>query len=162
MRIPKYTLQTFNAQFPDDETCLNYLVEARWPDGILCPKCGKVTKHYLIKGRRTFECEFCANQVSPTADTIFDHSPTPLRSWFYAMFLMASTRCGISAKQLQRELGVTYKTAWRIFHQVRAIMAETQKSMYGDIEVDESYFGGKGGKQGRSLESKTPVLGIVK
>lgn len=161
MKKTSYTLKQFNTQFPDDAACLRFLVEARWPEGILCPKCAKVTKHYLIAKRRVFNCEFCNNQVSPTADTIFDHSPTPLRSWFYAMFLMASTRCGISAKQLQRELGVTYKTAWRMFHQIRAIMAETQKSMYGDIEVDESYFGGKGGKQGRSLESKTPVVGIV-
>jgi transposase-like protein len=161
MKSQAYTLKQFNKQFGSDEACLEFLVRARWPNGILCPNCHKITKYYPVRGRKTYECGVCGNQVSPTADTIFDHSPTPLRSWFHAFFLIASTRCGISAKQLQRELGVTYKTAWRMFHQIRAIMAETQKSMYGDIEVDESYFGGKGGKQGRSLESKTPVVGMV-
>jgi transposase-like protein len=162
MKSQVYTLKQFDNQFPDDNACLEFLVQARWPNGILCPKCQKVTKHYRIKARKSYGCEFCGTQVSPTADTIFDHSPTPLRSWFHAFFLIASTRCGISAKQLQREVGVTYKTAWRMFHQIRTVMAETQKPMFGSVEIDESYFGGKkSGKRGRSLESKTPVVGIV-
>lgn len=161
MKTTKYTLDDFDAQFPNDEACLEYLFKIRWPEGVMCSKCLKITKHYPLTARRTYECGFCGTQVSPTADSIFNHSSTPLRSWFYAMFLMASTRCGISAKQLQRELGVTYKTAWRMFHEIRLLMGETQKSMYGEVEIDESYFGGKGGRPGRSLESKTPVVGIV-
>src|SRR3972149_3741225 len=119
-----YTLKDFNTQFPDDDACLEFLKEARWPNGITCPKCQKVTKHYRIAGRKVYSCEFCGTHSSPTSDTIFHKSDTPLRSWFYAMFLMASTRTGISAKQLERELGVTYKTAWRMFKMIRELMNE--------------------------------------
>jgi len=72
-----------------------------------------------VRSRKVYECDFCGYQISPTAGTILHKSPTPLTHWFYAMFLMASTRTGISAKQLERELGVTYKTAWRMFSQMR-------------------------------------------
>lgn len=157
----KYTIKEFNQQFPDDEACLEFIFKARYPNGVFCPKCQKETAHYRIKSKPVFSCEFCGNQVSPMVNTIFHKSPTPLRSWFYAMFLMSSTRCGISAKQLQRELGVTYKTAWRMFTQIRSIMAETQKQMAGTVEVDETYFGGKSNNPGRSLKDKTPVMGIV-
>jgi len=161
IKTAKYTLKQFNEQFPNDAACLDFLKVARWPDGIPCPKCQKVTNHYRIKARKVYGCQSCGTQVSPAADTIFDHSSTPLKSWFHAFFLMSSTRTGISAKQLQRELGVTYKTAWRIFREIRAIMNEQQAKMSGTVEVDETYFGGKGHKQGRSTEEKTPVMGIV-
>lgn len=161
IKTAKYTLKDFNAQFPNDESCLDFLKDARWPQGILCPKCEKVTPHYHLKGRKTYECEFCNSQISPTAGTIFHKSSTSLRTWFHAFFLLASTRCGISAKQLQRETGVTYKTAWRMFTQIRSIMNEQQAKMSGTVEVDESYFGGKSGNRGRSTIDKTPVMGIV-
>ena len=90
-------------------------MEMRFPGGVTyCEECKQERKHYRIKGRPVFSCAFCGTQVSPTAGTILEHSSTSLRLWFYAMYLMASTRCGISAKQIQRELGVTYKTAWRM------------------------------------------------
>jgi transposase-like protein len=96
--------------------------------------------------------------------TIFAGSRTPLKQWFYAMFLISATRCGISAKQLQRELGVTYKTAWRMFHEIRSLMQSSPEPICGEIEIDETYIGGRkrGGKGGRSwTENKTPVLGIL-
>lgn len=164
MPTTRYTITTFNREFPDDDACLDFLFAARWPDGVTCRACQRVTKHYRIEGRRGYSCTICGAYVFPTAGTIFHKSETSLRLWFYAMFLMASTRCGISAKQLQREIGVTYKTAWRIFHQIRKLMAEDGEggSLSGQIEADETYIGGKRpGKPGRGAEGKTVAFGLV-
>ena len=162
MKTVKYTIKEFNNQFPTDDSCLEFLLKARYPKGITCPTCQKETKYYKREGRKVYACEFCGHSVSPTAGTIFHKSDTPLRSWFYAMFLIANTRCGISAKQLERELGVTYKTAWRMFKQIRSLMNEQTKPMNGSIEVDETYIGGKRkGTPGRGAEGKTPVVGLA-
>ncbi|OGN90760.1 MAG: hypothetical protein A2Z70_01390 [Chloroflexi bacterium RBG_13_48_17] len=158
----KYTIKDFNAQFPDDDTCLEFLFQARYPLGVTCPNCLKIANHYKRSSRKSYTCSLCGNDIFPTAGTIFHKSATPLRLWFYAMFLMSSTRCGISAKQLERELGVTYKTAWRMFKQIRSLMGEDTKPMNGNTEVDETYMGGKHhGKPGRGAEGKTPVVGLV-
>ena len=160
--MEKYTIKQFHAQFPDDDACLDFLKNARWPNGVTCSKCERVTGHYRIAGRKVYSCEFCATHVSPTADTIFHKSATALKSWFHAMFLMASTRTGISAKQLERELGVTYKTAWRMFKQIRSLMAQDNIILFGDVEVDETYIGGRRpGKRGRGAAGKTIVAGMV-
>lgn len=157
-----YTIKDFNKQFPTEESCLEFLFKARFPEGVHCPKCDKVTPHYRIATRKVFSCQFCGSQVSPTAGTIFHKSDTPLRSWFHAIFLMASTKTGISAKQLERELGVTYKTAWRMFGQIRKLMAEDVNPLSGKVEVDETYIGGKrSGKRGRGAAGKTIVMGLV-
>ena len=92
--MQKYMVKQFDAQFPNDDACLDFLKNARWPDGVDCSKCDRVTNHYRIRGRKVYGCEFCGSHVSPTADTIFHKSATPLRSWFHAIFLMASTRDG--------------------------------------------------------------------
>lgn len=157
-----YTIKDFAQQFPTDDACLDFLKEARWPKGIYCPKCHKATTHYRIARRKVYSCEFCASHVSPTAGTIFHKSDTPLRSWFHAIFLMASTKTGISAKQLQRELGVTYKTAWRMFTQIRKLMAEDVNPLTGQVEVDETYIGGKrSGTRGRGAAGKSVVIGLT-
>lgn len=157
-----YTIKDFEKQFPNDDACLDFLKQARWPKGIYCEKCQKITTHYRIANRKVYSCEFCGSHISPTAGTIFHKSNTPLRSWFHAIFLMASTKTGISAKQLQRELGVTYKTAWRIFKEVRKLMAEDVNLLTGQVEVDETYIGGKrAGKRGRGAAGKTPVIGLT-
>jgi len=157
-----YTIKDFNKQFPTDDACLDYLFKARYPKGVYCQKCQKVTPHYRIPSRKVYSCQFCGSHVSPTAGTIFHKSDTSLRSWFHAIFLMASTKTGISAKQLERELGVTYKTAWRIFNQVRKLMAEDVNPLSGHVEVDETYIGGKRhGKRGRGAEGKSVVMGMV-
>ena len=119
---------------------LDFLKQERWPDGITCEKCQKVTKHYRVSERKTYACEFCGSHVSPTAGTIFHKSSTSLRSWFHAIFLMSSTRIGISAKQLEREIGVTYKTAWRMFKQIRTLMVEDDMTLFGEVEIDETYI----------------------
>ncbi len=157
-----YTIKDFEKQFPTDDACLEFLLKTRYPQGITCPKCQKITPHYRIANRKVYSCQSCGTQVSPTADTIFHKSMTPLRSWFHAIFLMASTKTGISAKQLQRELGVTYKTAWRIFKEVRKLMAEDISPLTGQVEVDETYIGGKRkGKRGRGAAGKTVVMGMA-
>ena len=157
-----YTIKDFEKQFPNDDACLDFLKNARWAKGIPCPKCQKITTHYRITNRKVYSCEFCGSHVSPTAGTVFHKSDTPLRSWFHAIFLMASTKTGISAKQLQRELGVTYKTAWRMFTQIRKLMAENVNPLTGQVEVDETYIGGKrAGTRGRGASGKTVVMGMV-
>jgi transposase len=157
-----YTIKDFEKQFPTDDSCLDFLKNARWPKGIYCPKCQRITIHYRIANRKAYCCEFCGHTISPTAGTIFHKSDTPLRSWFHAMFLMSSTKTGISAKQLQRELGVTYKTAWRIFKQIRKLMTEDVNPLSGLVEIDETYFGGKkSGRRGRGASGKSIVMGIV-
>jgi len=157
-----YTIRDFNEQFPNEEACLEYIKNTRFPNGIFCEKCQKATKHYRIANRKVYSCEFCGTQVSPTADTIFHKSETPLRTWFYAIFVMSSTRCGISAKQIQRETGVTYKTAWRMFTQIRKLFDERHGQLRGEVEVDETYVGGvRRGRRGRGAEGKSKVIGAV-
>ena len=167
--IPKelrYTISDFNRQFPDDDACIEHLKEQRFPGGIaFCAKCRQEQKHHRIKGRPVYACDVCLNQISPMAGTIFEHSSTSLRLWYYAMYLMASTRCGISAKQIQRETGVTYKTAWRMFRQIRSLLSETDMQLEGEaVEMDETYMGGKRkGVRGRPPAGdgkKTCVVGV--
>ena len=160
--MKKYTAKDFDTEFPTDDACLEWLKNHRWPNGIHCVKCQKITKHHKVTSRPCYECDYCGHQVYPTADTIFHKSATPLRIWFEAIYRMASTRCGISAKQIQREMVVTYKTAWRMFHQIRALLGEDIASLDGKVEVDETYIGGKKkGKRGRGAEGKSKVLGAV-
>lgn len=161
--MQKFTLKQLNHMFPDDDTCLDWLRHYLYPEVISCEGCGKDAKYYRIKSRKVYGCEHCGHQISPTANTIFHKSRTPLTTWFYAIYLMAQTRGGISAKQIERETGVTYKTAWRMFRQIRSMLYEDHDPMNGDVEIDESYFGGKkrGGKRGRGSENKTPVVGMV-
>ncbi len=117
-----------------------------------------------ITGRKAYCCDHCGTHVYPLAGTIFEKSCTPLKSWFYAIKLMSSTRCGVSAMHLQRELGVTYKTAWRMFNKIRSLLGEPIEQLSGEVEADETYVGGREkGKRGRPGKdsNKTPVFGIV-
>jgi transposase len=162
-----YSMQDFNREFPNDDACLIYIFEQRWPGGIArCEKCEKETKHHRVTGRTAFACDRCGWHIYPLAGTIFEKSSTSLQKWFHAMCQMGSTRCGISAKQIQRETSVTYKTAWRMFKQIRSLMSEDGLQLEGpSVEMDETYYGGvrKGGK-GRPMRGdrgKTPIVGIV-
>lgn len=161
--MQKFTLKDFQAMFPDDNACLDYLRHELYPEVIECDGCGKDARYYRITTRKVYSCEHCGYQISPTTDTIFHKSPTPLTLWFYAIYLMAQTRGGISAKQIERETGVTYKTAWRMCKQIRSMLLDNSASLSGDVEADESYFGGKatGGKRGRGSENKTAVFGMA-
>ena len=138
----KYAIADFNRNFPNEDACLEAVLAMVYPDGIVCRKCGVVRPHARITGRKAYACDYCGTHVYPLAGTIFEKSTTALKSWFYAMYLMGSTRCGISAKQLERELGVTYKTAWRMFTQIRKLMDEEGGPLHGEVEVDETFVGG--------------------
>ena len=136
----KFTIREFQARFPTDEACLEEIKQLKFGDTLDCPKCGKNNRFYKIKGRMSYSCAFCRHQIYPLKGTIFEKSTTPLRDWMYAIYLMAQTRAGISAKQLERELGVTYKTAWRMFHQIRKLMASDSRDLTGEVEIDEVYM----------------------
>lgn len=160
--MERYTIADFNKDFPNDDTCLEWLKNHLYPNGIFCQRCGQVTKHHKISTRRSYSCDVCGHHVHPTSGTIFEHSPTPLKLWFHAIYLMSSTRCGISAKQIERETGVTYKTAWRMFHQIRSLLEEDHEPASGEFEVDETYIGArKPGKRGRGAAGKSIVLGMA-
>jgi transposase len=136
----KFSIKQFNNRFPDDAACLEEIKQLRFGNNLNCPKCKKDNKFYRVTGRSAYACSYCGHHIYPLKGSIFDHSSTELRLWFYAIYLMAQTRAGISAKQLERELGVTYKTAWRIFSQIRKLMASDGNMLIGEVEVDEAYF----------------------
>jgi hypothetical protein len=151
------TLLEFEARFPDDAACLDWLVEHLYPEGIYCPTHERITAHHRVKNRTCYECQ-CGHQEYPMRGTIFEGSSTSLRLWFYAIYLMASTRCGISAKQLEREIRVSYPTAHRMFKQIRSLLGQDDDFLSGTVELDEAYIGptpigmaqrGDDGKHGR-------------
>lgn len=163
----------FMREFPDDAACLSHLWRSRYsPDGehAECPRCKveRTFRHYLnADGRPSWTCTACGWHVHPTAGTIFHKSSTSLHLWFYALYLITSTRCGISAKQLERELGVTYKTAWRMFNVIRnSLMADQGTVLSGTVEMDATYLVPKRrasdpvGHSGRSLRERV-VMGAV-
>lgn len=117
-----YTFYEFDKDFPDDATILEFIVGLLYPDGIYCPTCERITKHHRVRNRTCYSCQFCGHDEYPLVGTIFENSATSLKLWFHAIFLMSQTRCGISAKQLERELGVTYKTAWRMANKIRSLL----------------------------------------
>jgi|SRR5579862_215496 len=145
-----YSVHDFRAEFPDDDACLEWLWRTRYAeDGehALCPKCKQERsfKRYATKQQRqSWTCTGCGHHIHPTAGTIFHKSSRPLTDWFYAMFLVSSSRCGIAAKQLERELGCNYKTALRMLHLIREhLMEQDSTPLSGEVEADETFIGGK-------------------
>lgn len=145
-----------------------YLENVRWPDGPICPHC-ESNKIYVFKGKAhrdgLYKCGDCRKQFTVTVNTIMHGSHLTLRQWVLAFHLIASSKKGISALQLQRNLGLgSYKSAWHLAHRIRLAMTQEplKNFLEGDVEVDETYVGGKGrGKRGRGSEKKTPVLALV-
>jgi transposase len=166
----RYTINEFDQQFPDDRACLDFIFKARWPDGGKC-KCGKSDCFHPVQNRRTYACAWCATQISPTAGTIFHKSETSLKKWFFAMFLMASSKNGVAAKELERQLGVTYKTAHRMGHKIRELMQSGGNMLTGVVEADETFIGGLAKNMHRKKREakikgtggigKIPVIGIL-
>jgi transposase len=141
------TLRQFQDRFPTEEGCLDHLMRARYGERFDCDGCGKDARYYRVKARRSYACEFCGHQVYPTAGTPFERTRTPLRDWFFVMFQFCASRNGVAAKEVERQLRVTYKTAWRMCHMIREYMGEVD----GDeplggfmkcVEVDETFIGG--------------------
>src|SRR5713226_8833251 len=148
-------------EFGDDEACRRYIEALRWRDGVTCPRCEKPAT--AIANRSQYDCDACHYQFSATSGTIFHDTHLPLTKWFLATYLLCEAKKGMSACQIQRTLGISYKTAWYLCHRIRAAMAECDKPMLdGQIEVDETYIGGRGkrlAKRGRGTK-KRPVIGI--
>lgn len=159
----KLTVRQFFAEFKDDDACLTRVMEVRFGLRHVCEKCGKDSTFHKIEGRRAFACAACGHHVYPCAGTIFQDSRTSLQLWFYAIYLFIATRHGVSGKELERTLGVTYKTAWRMGQQIRTLMttADGFEMLKGHVELDEAYVGGRRpGKRGRGAEGKTIVMGL--
>src|SRR5581483_345491 len=137
-----------------EKSCLDYIFAKRYPQAI--------KTHYHVMGRKCYQ-NSKGGQIHPVKGTIFEKSSTPLTLWFYAIFLFSVSKNGVSAKELQRQLGVTYKCAWRIAKQIRALMVQGNRTLSGIVEIDETYMGGKirGGKRGLGSENKTPIFGAV-
>jgi len=157
-------IREFQKRFPDDDSCLNHLMRSRFGERFTCFKCLKEATYYRVRGRRSFECEHCGYQVYPTAGTPFEKTRTSLRDWFYVMFLFCTTRNGVAAKEVERQLGVTYKTAWRMCRLIRAYMGYVD----GDyplggpgktVEADETFIGGR--DLNGAPDDKAVVLGII-
>jgi len=157
MNLPKLI-----EDFGSEDRCRAYLEELRWPDGVWCPRCGGATISRIVK-RNQFDCDSCRYQFSVTAGTLFHDSHLPLWKWFLAVYLIGESKKGISSKQLQRTLGVSYKTAWYLSHRIRAAMGEVEESpLVGIVEVDETLIGGKRTDVGSGYrENKTVVIGAV-
>ena len=130
-----FSLASFTKKFPDEESCLEEIRRIRYPGGILCRRCERITRHYRLKNRPVYECKFCRHQTHPLVGTAFEKSTTPLKQWFFAMFLMTHTRAQISAKDLQRQLGVTYKTAWRMYNTLYKLMERNKGDLLTDTQV---------------------------
>src|SRR6056297_2050416 len=119
---PDFSVRDFFKRFPDDEACLDHTFNVRFGERHVCTTCGVDSTFHRMSNRRAWVCAACGDHVYPTAGTTFQDTRTPLQSWFYAIYLFVTTRRGVSGKELQRQLGVTYKTAWRIGHKIREQM----------------------------------------
>jgi len=153
----------FNARFGTDEQCREYLFRARWPDGFRCDGCGH-DHAYTLRTRLVYECVACRKQHSLLAGTIFEQTKTALARWVLAIYLVTSSKGGIAAAELQRQLGLgSYQTAWSWLHKLRKAMVRPDREpLAGRVEADETYVGGpRPGKRGRGAAGKTLVAGAV-
>ena len=156
-------LGQFRLRFPNDEACLRYLVETRWPDGFRCPACG-AEGGWFMRRRGLWQCRACRRQTSVTAGTVLHRSRLPLTDWFTAAYLVASLKPGISALQLSQQLGVHYETAWLMLHKFRRAMVNPSRAVLtGQVEADETWVGGRqaGLKGGRQREGRKALLVAV-
>src|ERR1700693_2713890 len=159
------TFRQFLVQFPNDEACLSHIFEVRFGQGHECPKCNKKSKWFRFKAERAYACQWCGHHIHPSAGTPFEDSRTPLQLWFYAIYLFTTSRHGVPAKELERQLGVTYKCAWRMGHEIRKHISKVDGEfpLFGQVEIDETYIGGyrRGGRRGRGAPNKTIVFGML-
>lgn len=164
------TFYQFQKQFPDDEACLSHIMKVKYGGTELdCPKCGKHGKFYRMTKERGYVCQHCGHHLHPTAGTFMHRSHLPLHKWFFALHLFTTSRHGVAAKELQRQLGVAYATAWRMAHKIREHMSDNDDNWplggggTGEIEADETYVGGKksGGKRGRGAPNKAIIFGML-
>ena len=155
------SLFEFQQRFATEEACREHLFNMRWSDGFSCPRCG-CKKCYHIETRGLYQCSECNYQASITAGTIFEKTRTPLLKWFWAIFLLSNDKRGYSALSLQNNIGVSYPTAWHMSHKIRLAMTDRDQNykLLGFVQLDDAFFGGPDGLQGRGTE-KTPVYVAV-
>lgn len=165
-----YSIKQFRKDYPDEDTCLDKLFQVQYGKLGACPKCGVINVEFKrISTRRCYQCGECGYQLHPTAGTVFEKTRTPLTYWFYAIYLYTVTRNGVAAKELQRQLDVTYKTAWRMADQIRKIMVSTEKEkLKGLVIMDETFIGGLNKnrhknkkKDGTAGKTMTMVFGML-
>ncbi|MGH7141510.1 MAG: IS1595 family transposase [Minisyncoccia bacterium] len=149
--MPKFTINDLKKLYPNDDACLDYLFHKRFPDA---------KGYYRVKGRKCYSHQTTRHQIHPLAGTIFEKSSTPLTLWFHAIFLFSTSKNGVSAKELQRQLGVTYKCAWRMAFEIRTLMGQDGGTLSGTVEIDETYYG-KGGRNATKFKNKSAILGMV-
>jgi transposase-like protein len=162
--MAKYTFKQFQEEYPNDAACLAKLMEINYGGAeIICPACQHRATFHPMHKRRAYACQDCGHHVYPAAGTIFHKSRTPLTKWFFAMYLMTSTRHGVAAKEIERQLGVTYKCAWRMCDELRKLMAAADDKwggpLSGHVEIDEVYVGGK--RKAHEPDNKTIVFGML-
>ncbi|MCY3762029.1 MAG: IS1595 family transposase [Gemmatimonadetes bacterium] len=159
------TFYEFQKRFPDNAACLEHLMKVRYGGTeIICPKCGRRGKFYPMRTQLGYVCQHCGHHVHPCAGTSLHRTHAPLHKWFFAMFLFSTFRHGVSAKELERQLGVSYPTALRMTHLIREHMAEVdgEHPLDGDVEADETYVGGRRRGAGRSYrKDRAVVFGMV-
>lgn len=145
-------------RYGNDDKCREYLEGLRWPDGIRCPEC-KSEKISRVYDRKVFDCDSCRYQFSVLAGTMFHDTHLPLHKWFAVTYLLCESKKGMSANQIKRMMGISYKTAWYLCHRIRAAMKEAEHKLTGTVEIDETYIGGKG-REKTKWDRHVPVVGI--
>lgn len=163
MRMPTISLLEWQKKFGTERSCIQILTKVRWPHGFQCPACGS-KKASFITTRKLYQCSCCRHQVSITADTLFHATKVPLVKWFWAIYLTASDKGGISALRLSKHLGVSWLTARNVLKKIRTAMAHRNSiyRLHNLIELDDAFVGGKRtGKRGRGAKGKKPVLVAV-
>ncbi len=169
--MKNYTINNFRQDYPTDNTCLEKIFSIKYANITTCPKCNQPTTFRRVQTRTCYQCVKCYYQIHPLKGTIFEKTTTPLTLWFYAMYLFSQSKNGLSAKELERQLGVTYKTAFRMLHKVRSLLETDVELFEGVFELDETYIGGKNRNrhkdkkfencQGRSTVDKAAVFGLL-
>lgn len=157
------SITDFNNQFPDEAACLQAVFDMRYKDLNHCLNCAAETVFYRVKGRTCFACKWCGYQIYPLVGTIFQNTHVPLKSWLFVIYLVSTSKHGLSAAEVQRHIGVSYKTAFRMMHLIRKLMKQPDYKLTGTVEADEAYLGGEmvfiGEK--RYWKNKASIVGVI-